>query len=70
MTGKPDLPLSAIRAALADAEAEVTQALQRFRERTGLVIMEAEIETVTTWKVGDMRPEQVPVRVRLTPQSI
>ncbi|GAD20938.1 hypothetical protein [Acidovorax sp. MR-S7] len=70
MTDKPDLPLSAIRAAVDDAEDEVMQALQRFRERTGLAIVDAEIETVTSWQGGDRRPEQVPVRVRLTPQSI
>lgn len=70
MTDKPDLPLSAIRAAVDDAEDEVMQALLRFRERTGLAIVEAEIETVTIWQGGDRRTEQVPVRVRLTPQSI
>ena len=70
MTDKPDLPLSAIRAAVDDAEDEVMQALLRFRERTGLAIVEAEIEAVTIWQGGDRRTEQVPVRVRLTPQSI
>ena len=70
MTDKPDLPLSAIRAALNDAEDEVAQALQRFRERTGLVIVGAEIETLTTMPVQTRRPELVPVRVRSIPQSI
>lgn len=70
MTDNHDLPLSVIRAALAEAEDEVMQALQRFRERTGLAIVDAEIETVTSWTVGGRRPEQVPVRVRLQLQSI
>lgn len=70
MTDKPDLPLSAIRAALAEAEDEVMQVLQRFRERTGLAIVDAEIETVTSWPACGWRVEQRTVRVRLQPQSI
>lgn len=70
MTDKPDLPLSAIRAALAEAEGEVMQVLQRFRERTGLAIVDAEIETISNWQGGDRHPEQVPVSVRLQLQSI
>lgn len=58
-------------AALADAEAEVTQALQRFRERTGLVIVGAEIETHVQRYTPDGCIEIIPAgRVRLTPQSI
>lgn len=71
MTDKPDLPLSVIRSALVDAEAEVTQALQRFRERTGLVIVGAEIEPHVKRCTLDGCIEIIPVcRVRLQPQSI
>ena len=70
MTDKADLPLSVIRAALTDAEAEVAQALQRFRDRTGMVIVGAEIETVTVQKMSDERLQVFPVRVRLETQGI
>ena len=70
MSDKPDLPLSAIRAIVADAEAEILQVLERVRERAGVAVADIDLETVTQWRVGDPRSTVIPSRVKLEIEEI
>ena len=70
MTDKPDLHLSAIRAIVADAEAEILRIVERVRSSTGLDVMEINLDTLTQWKIEAKRLVTVPARVHLQMEEI
>lgn len=62
---RPDLPLSAIRAIVADAEAEILRIVERVRSSTGLSVLGIDLETIDIRRFEDPRAVHVPSRVHL-----